>query len=398
LPSKRRSVLKTIFEPGRDIPVIAEADVLVVGGGTAGLPAALAAARAGADVLVLERYGYVGGASTGGLVITLPLDRQGVITRELEERLLDVGGAALMDDGWLAWCPEMLKWMGLRMLEEAGVRMLFHSWCVECIVADGIIDSIIIESKAGRHAVKAKVVVDCTGDGDIAEFSGAPFAQGDEDGKMIGVTMMFMMSGLDEEKFKSGKPLSDPPRRMGSRMTGIYPGYLNVWGGRFDDIDGLNPWDLTKAENELRKQVFEWAEWAKRNMPGCEESYISMTSPQLGVRETRRIVGEYWLSKSDWDASTIFPDHIGFAYVDQSIPYGAILPQEVDNLLVGGRCISADRDILDPIRLIPPCMVTGYAAGMAAALSVQDSVPPRKLDVARLQASLKESGVSFPPV
>ncbi len=387
--------LKTIFQPGREIPVIAEADVLVVGGGTAGLPAALAAARAGADVLVLERYGYVGGASTGGLVITLPEDRQGVITHELEERLLKIGGAALMDGDWLAWCPETLKWMGLRLLEDCDARMLFHSWCVECMVEDGKIDSVIIESKAGRQAIKAKVVVDCTGDADIAAFAGAPFAQGDENGEMIGVTMMFMMSDVDEEKYKSGKPSVKPPRNMGRRLTSIYPGHLNVWGGNMAGIDGINPWDLTKAENELRDQVFEWAAWAKQHMPGCENAYISMTSPQLGIRETRRIVGDYWLSKSDWDAKTVFPDHIGFAYVDKSVPYGAILPQKIDNLLVAGRCISHDRDILDPIRLIPPCMVTGYAAGMAAALSVQDDVAPRKLDIAKLQASLKGSGVPF---
>lgn len=388
--------MKTVFEPKREIPVIAEADVLVVGGGTAGLPAALAAARSGGDVLVLERYGYVGGASTGGLVITLPADRQGVVIRELEERLLEVGGAAILEDDWLAWCPEMTKWMGLKMLEEAKARMLFHSWCVGCVMEDSKIDSVIIESKAGRQAIKAKAVVDCTGDADVAAFAGAPYLKGDDDGKMEQVTMMFMMSDLDEEKYKSGKPLSKPPRNMGRRITSIYPGHLNVWGGRIGDIDGTDPWDITKAENELRKQVFEWWLWARQNMPGCEESYISMTSPQLGIRETRRIVGGYKLSKADWDAKTMFSDHIGFAYVDKSIPYRAIVPQEIDNLLVGGRCVSFERDILGPMRLIPPCMVTGYAAGMAAALSVQDDTPPRKLDIAKLQSALEESGVPFP--
>lgn len=388
--------MRTISEPGRDIPIIAETDVLVVGGGTAGLPAALAAARSDVDVLVLERYGYVGGASSGGLVITLPADRQGVITHELEERLLEVGGAALMDDDWLAWCPETLKWMGLKMLEEASARMLFHSWCVGCVVQNGRIDSVIIESKAGRQAIKAKIVVDCTGDADVAAFSGAPYTKGDDDGKMIGVTMMFMMSSLNEEKFKSGKPLTDPPRRMGRRITSIYPGHLNVWGGKIDAIDGTDPRDLTRAENELRKQVFEWAFWAKKDMPGCEDAYISMTSPQLGVRETRLIMGEYRLSKADWDARTMFPDHIGFAYESKSIPYRSILPKKVENLLVGGRCVSFERDILDPMRLIPPCMVTGYAAGMAAALSVQNSTTPRELDIAKLQSALRKNGVTFP--
>jgi len=388
--------LRTILEPEREIPVVDEADVLVVGGGTAGLPAALAAARSGADVLVLERYGYVGGASSGGLVITLPADRQGVITSEMEERLMKVGAAAIMDKDWLAWCPETFKWMGLKMLEECKARMLFHSWCVGCVVEDNRIDSVIIESKAGRQAIKAKVVVDCTGDADIAAFAGAPYTKGDDSGEMQSVTMMFMMSNLDEEKYKSGKPLSKPLQNMGRRITSIYPGHLNVWGGRIEGIDGTDPRDLTKAENELRKQVFEWAFWTKRNMPGCEDAYISMTSPQLGVRETRLIMGEYRLCKSDWDAKTMFPDHIGFAYVDNSIPYRAILPQKVDNLLVGGRCVSFERDILNPMRLIPPCMVTGYAAGMAAALSVQDDTAPRNLDVSKLQSALKSSGVLFP--
>jgi len=303
-----------------------------------------------------------------------------------------------MDNGWLAWCPEKLKWIGLRLLEEAHVRMLFHTWCVGCAMEDGAIAGIIVESKAGRQAIRAKVVVDCTGDADIAAFAGAPYVKGDEEGKMKEATMMFVMSNVDERKFTSGKPSRKPPRHLHGVLTGIYPGHLNVWGGRMGDIDGTNPWDLTKAENELRKQIFDWEAWAKRSRPGCEEAYISMTAPQLGVRETRRIVGETCVSKADWEARTMFGDHIGFAYQDKSLPYRAILPRQVDNLLVAGRCISHDRDILDPIRLIPPCMVTGYAAGTAAALAVRDDVPPRTLDLAKLQTALKKSGVPFPSV
>ena len=385
----------TVHEPAREIPVIAETEVLVIGGGCAGLGAGVAAGREGADTLVLERYGYVGGASAGGLVITLPEDRQGVLTRELEDRLLKIGGAAIMDNNWLAWCPEKLKWVGSLMLEEAEARMLLHSWCVGCLKEGDAVTGVVVESKAGRQAIKAKVIVDCTGDADVAAFAGVPSVKGDENGEMQHVTMMFMMAGADKTEFKSREYTEEPTEHMHGVSTDIYPGQLNIWGGRIGDIDGTNPWDLTTAENELRKRIFAWEAWARRCRAGCKEAYITMTSPQVGVRETRRILGEYSVAKADWDAKTVFDDHIGFAYEEKSFPYRSLVPREVDNLLVAGRCISHERDILDPVRLVPPCMVTGYAAGMAAALSVREAVTPRRLDVGKLQARLKANGVPF---
>lgn len=183
---------------------------------------------------------------------------------------------------------------------------------------------------------------------------------------------------------------------MSRVLTQIHPGELNIWGGKEEGVDGLNPWDLTRAENELRKQVVEWVEWAKRNLPGCERAHLALTSPQLGVRETRRIAGEYTLTQEDWQKKTVFPDHIGFAYVDKPIPYRALVPKEIDNLLVAGRCVSFERAIQDEMRLIPPCMVTGYAAGLAAAQAVSEGTTPRKLNLSRLQESLKRHGVAFP--
>ncbi|OGG53583.1 MAG: hypothetical protein A3F84_02690 [Candidatus Handelsmanbacteria bacterium RIFCSPLOWO2_12_FULL_64_10] len=389
---------KTIREPAREVPVMAEADVLVVGGGTAGLPAAVAAARAGADVLLVERYGYVGGASSGGLVITLPEDRQGAYTRELEERLVACGGGRRMPEhrDWLVWCPEMLKWMGLRMLEEAGVRMLFHAMAVGAVVEDGAVQGIVVEGKGGRGAVLGKVVVDCTGDADIAALAGARFAKGDGDGRMLDVTMMFLMLGVDEARYLSEKPKTDLPRRMGGVFTRLRPGELNVWGGAMPGIDGTDPWDLTRCENELRKQVVEWVEWARASRPGCESAHLALTSPQLGVRETRRIVGDHVMTKEEWKAGVEFPDHIGYAYEGKSVPYRSLIPQGVENLLVAGRCISTDHETQGPMRIIPPCMVTGHAAGEAAAQAVNDGATPRGLDVGRLQARLRGLGVPFP--
>jgi hypothetical protein len=297
---------------------------------------------------------------------------------------------------WLVWCPEMLKWMGLKMLEETGVRMLCHTMAVGALVEDGVAQGIVVESKAGRGAVRAKVVVDCTGDADIAAFADAPFVKGDENGRMLDVTMMFMMLGVDVDRFESEKPKMDPPRRMGVCATRLRPGELNVWGGKMSEIDGTDPWDLTRCENELRKQVVEWVEWAKANRPGCESAHLALTSPQLGLRETRRIVGDYVMTKEDWEAETEFSDHIGYAYEGKSVPYRSLVPQGVENLLVAGRCISTDHKTQGPMRIIPPCMVTGHAAGEAAAQAVSEGTTPRALDVGRLQGRLKGLGVAFP--
>jgi len=349
-------------------------------------------------VLMVERYGHLGGASSGGMVITIPEDRQGIYVRELETRLIECGGARRMPErkDWLVWCPEMLKWMCVKMMEEAGVRMLCHTMAVGAVVEDGAIQGIVVESKAGRGAVLGRVVVDCTGDGDIAAYAGAPFEKGDKNGDMLAVTMMFMMLGVDEDRFLSEKPKTDAPRRMGACATRLHPGELNVWGGRIPGVDGTDPWSLTGCENELRKQVVEWVAWAKANRPGCESAFLSATSPQVGVRETRRIVGDYMLTKADWEAEQPFADHIGYAYRNKSVPYRTLVPQGVENLLVAGRCISTDHATQDPMRIIPPCMVTGHAAGEAAAQAVNDGTTPRALDVEKLQASLKGLGVAFP--
>jgi len=389
---------KVIAEPAREIPVIAETDVLVVGGGTAGVPAAVSAARAGADVLVVERYGYLGGASSGGLVITIPEDRQGVYTGEIEERLLAVDGARVMPErnDWLVWCPELLKWACVEMMEEAGVRMLCHTMAVGALVEDGAINGIVVESKDGRGAVRAKVVVDCSGDGDTAASAGAPFEKGDENGEMLAVTMMFMMHGVDEEKWANEKPSEDPPRRMGVCVTHMHPGELNVWGGREKGVDGTDPWSLTQCENTLRKQVVEWVQWCRGNRPGCASAFLSHSSPQVGVRETRRIVGDYMLTEADWEAEAPFDDHIGYAYLNKSVPYRTLVPQGVENLLVAGRCISTDHATQDPMRIIPPCMVTGHAAGEAAAMAVNADATPRNIEVAKLQERLESQGVPFP--
>jgi len=142
--------------------------------------------------------------------------------------------------------------------------------------------------------------------------------------------------------------------------------------------------------------VVAWVEWAKRNMPGCEGAHLALSSPQVGLRETRRIVGEYVLTIEDWEAEVPFDDHIGYAYEGKSVPYRALVPRQIDNLLVAGRCVSTDHKVQGPMRIIPPCMVTGHAAGEAAAQAAGDGVVPRELDVKKLQERLRKLGMTFP--
>jgi len=387
-----------IVEPERRIPVVAEADVLVIGGGSAGLPAALAAARAGADVFLVERFGYIGGQASGGLTITIPSDRQGVVTREMEQRLKEVGGIGIRKKGHmenqLVWCPELFKWMSVVMLEEANVRMLLYTSFVAPVLEGDAITGAIVENKGGRMAIKAKVVIDCTGDADVAAFAGAPCTKGDKDGKMLAPTMMCMLANIDETVVTGGTigKLKVGKYNINTAMTEMYPGYANLWAGRIDDIDCTDPWQLTYAENESRKIAAQALFEARRTIPGCEKAFLSMTATQMGVRETRKITGEYWVTNEDWKSGRMFDDHIGYAFMEISLPYRCLVPQKIDNLLVGGRCISCEPN---SARIVSPAMVTGWAAGAAAAVAAKRGVSPRSIDVGELQTELKRGGVPF---
>jgi len=426
--------MKTITEPSRNLPVISDVDVVVAGGGPGGIPAAIASARHGAKTLLIERYGFLGGMATAGLVPAMLGHRAvgvakpilGGIPKEIIEKMAEIGGAPTWEDalqmGSIPFDPEAFKYVADRLIEEAGVELLLHTLVVDTIVEGDNIKALIIENKSGRQAVTAKVFIDATGDADVAYRSGAPTQKGrDFDGAMQSMSTIFRLGGVQKisieerrlgiEKMKeaavTGKIRIYDPRNL--YIETLKPGKLcpNItrFGGDATDVH-----DLTKAEMKLRKDIWEILRFCRENLPGFQSCYIEMTAPQIGVRESRRIIGEYTLTADDILSSRKFPDTIalgswwidihcplgrtypvhlcwsrckadppcalmvakkGAALLKQiylpkgswyEIPYRSIIPKKINNLLASGRCLSATHEALAGTRVIGTCMAIGQAA------------------------------------
>jgi hypothetical protein len=409
--------MRFIIEKERRTPVTGEAGVVVAGGGPAGVAAAIASSRLGVETMLIERYGCLGGLATGGLVITLvETERYGMgVVKEAIERLDELGGsklrkAASEPNTWTDGAsfsgeecvnvdPELLKHVLNEMVLEAGVDLLMHSLVVGVDADSGVIKHVILEDKSGRHAVAGEMFVDATGDADLAAAAGAHY---DHDNHPWGINIDFRFGGVDigkETRFKEEHPeehkglLEGLSRHVGGRMY-WGPSVRNgvVWGGgpHKREANGLDPRDLTMVEVEGRRAVVTGLEYVKARMPGMEEAFLIDTSSQVGVRETRRIIGDYTLTKEDQVGGRRFEDAISSSLFD--IPIRCLIPRGVDNLLVGGRCISTTHEAQGPIRNIPPCMVTGQAAGVAAALATKIGIQPRKLDHELVIDELIEQG------
>jgi ribulose 1,5-bisphosphate synthetase/thiazole synthase len=411
-----------IVEPERKTMVAAETDVLVCGGGFAGVAAAVCAARQGVRVLLLERYGFLGGLVTGGLVITTPPLDNG-INREIADRLrrqhvyapLQKPGAEMIALKMHAIDPEVVKYELVEMLREAQVELLLHTLIVGTIVEAGAVKGVLIENKAGRQAILAKSVVDCTGDADVAAFVGAPFRVVKKP-----ITMMFNMAGVNvdkvldrvgnwsnlkklvteavargELKFELGTTLEWGTPGVHAECL-VHPGEINVWSGNLRGTDALDPKQLTNAELITRDHVMRLVAYLQKHVAGFEGSWIELTSPILGVRATRQILGGMSPNMQEV-RNTKFADTVAKPYAEDAIrlPYASLLPQGVDNLIVAGRCISAEEEAMGQLRLIPVCSATGEAAGTAAALALQEKVAPARLDVALLQKQLAKQGVDL---
>ena len=413
--------LRVIEEPARSTPVKAETQVLVVGGGTAGVSAAVAAARAGADVLLVERLGYLGGLATGGMIILLlTLDdgrgRQvvGGLCQEVSDRLARRGAAVFpdrhewgrpdealvaRDRTWglvwghgphrvrysVAYDPEELKFALNEMVEDAGVQLLLHAYACEALVDRGRVTGVTFQAKSGRFAVLADVVIDASGDGDVFVSAGAAHAT-----EKVLPWLWFTLSGVE-----------DPARAAGAGcfQTVGKDKVLLPWGATervARKIDATDPDDLTYAELACRKQVMAEVDRLRAEVPGFAHASVGHIADQLGITESRRLVGAHVLSREEMDqpcADVIAVTGHWTKYESlYHIPYRSLLAREFANLLVAGRCISVDHRVHHATKEIPACMATGQAAGVAAALAVGNGVEPKGMDVEELQRRLEGQG------
>jgi FAD-dependent oxidoreductase family protein len=432
--------MRSVDEPGRTTPVVAETDVLVVGGGPAGQSAAIAAARAGAEVTLLERYGYLGGLASGGMVLVLDdmcAEREvsvGGQALEIIDRMRGVGACvappmedcfrndADVRDRWVRWGfealyakkpkpivyaasfdPEGWKQVSQEMALEAGVRLRFHSWFSRPIVEDGAVRGVVAETKSGRQAVRARVVIDATGDGDVFAGAGAPSVHGS-----YILTLVHRLADVDTDaalRFERSDPAA--AQQLDREVKQLLGGAWDMWWmltprpgvvwcncPHIPGYDGLDPEHLTHIEVEARRRFVKVLDFVRAHCPGFERAYILDAAPQVGVRQTRLLEGEYVVTKDDLMERRTFPDVVARGR-DYFTPYRSLLPRGVEGLLVAGRCYAATPEAQRISREIPPLMVMGEAAGTAAALSLEAGVPPRRVDVAALQKRLVKQGVNL---
>ena len=403
--------MKTIFEEGKEVPIIHSSDVIVLGSGPAGISAAVSAARMGADVTLIERYGYLGGQATGGLVIVLCglTDGKNQIIRGFCQEIVDefqsMGAVSYLPEG-VVFEPEAMKYLFEQLAIKNNIKIYFHTVATAMIRNHKQVEYVITESKSGRNAIKGRIFIDTTGDGDSAEWCNIPHEKLGRD-KLLPVTLTFRLGNVNVEKAKEF--FKQNPKRIKDLIqvndsdidVNLQDGWLatlnksEVWFDAFfiKNIDTTNVEDLTYAEIKGREMVRKIVD-AVKSLPGFEDSYLEDTAPQIGCRESRRIIGEYVLRKEDfWDKS--FEDSIARArnmfskeYESISIPYRCLIPKGVDNILFAGRCISVSHEVLDLVREIPCCMATGQAAGTAAALAIKHGVNPGDVNIKELQENL----------
>jgi hypothetical protein len=459
---KERCRMKYV-EPAREIPVVASGvDVLVVGAGPAGIAASIAAARTAKEVLLVEGFGVLGGTSTASLVTTLPYRfllledgknkiYEGVF-KEFVDNLVKSEGISMSPAETRVWNmyhpdihgtmmpadPEIMKYIYSKLVRESGVKVMLHTHTVNVIKEGDALKGIIVENISGRQAIMAERIVDATGNGDVAARAGAPFHLGDgnDPAKTLPWSLIFYIGNVDVDRLSEYMAIYDPDLRKiidrgieegelslesnadssgflgkASRIrVRVYhskcrPREVIVHGAHAVHLNATSAEDVTKGELSCRDQMINLYKYLKKTVPGFEKSYITASGFKVGIRESRRIDGEYLLKKEEAEKGKDFDDAVvrttlslyetrGVVY---SIPYGCLIPKKIENLIVAGRCISVEPELMDSIREIPVCMATGQAAGVAAALSAAARVSFRGLDLKSLQERLIGQGVNLGP-
>jgi FAD dependent oxidoreductase len=471
-PLLRPERRQTVVLPPREAAVAGETEVLVVGGGPAGLGAAVGAASAGANVVLVERYGFLGGSATAALVMPLmsfhnqargasqdyvdagsrllPRDHapgEPVIAGVLElflRQLYEAGGAIPPSQATgytVPFDPEQYKLVALDLLDHAGVRFLLHAFA-SGVVGDSEPAGVVFETKSGPLVIRAQMIVDCTGDGDVAAAAGARFDVGrDADQLVQPMTLMFLMAGFDRRPFAA----------YVRQHPGQWRGVLGLWelireaeeagelelpredllffatsheqevsvnSTRVGGVLGTDAWQLSEAEWIAHRQMRQIGRFLRNRVPGFADSYIAQSATTIGVRETRRFAGEYRLTAEDVLGCRQFADAIargsypidihdpkgkgtvlkrlpaGGAY---DIPLRCLIPQDVERVVLAGRCISGTHEAHSSYRVTPIAMATGHAAGVCAAIAAATNQPARDVDHRAVQAELLRQGANLRP-
>lgn len=453
--------------------------VVIAGGGPAGVCAAIAAARNGARTLLIERYGFLGGTATNASVGPLApfhfRDEQVIkgIAQEIIAHLISIGGStghlkiekSFGSGSYMCWFDrEIYKYALLELVQKSGVKILFHSIVSDAIIEGNNLKGVVVQNKSGRQIILADVIIDATGDGDVIAASGAEFQYGrGADHRTQPMTLLFDMAGVDTsalltyikdnlEEFEwwsmviPSRPLPSEFRHdyfvaqgflslvkdgiqkgelyIGRNsillLTGLWPGLVIFNSTRVIQRSGVDPEDLTEAEIEGRKQMMSLVAFVKKYIPGFKNARLNSSGVQIGVRESRRLLGEYILTGEDVQQGRKFGDVIARGYfpidihhpggaegyqkggstweelVDSyDIPYRCLLPKKKENLLAAGRCISVTHEALGSTRSTGSCMALGQAAGTAAAIAVRQGILPRNVNITELQTILEAQGASL---
>ncbi|MBI5396556.1 MAG: FAD-dependent oxidoreductase [Verrucomicrobia bacterium] len=389
-----------VIQPERPLAVFQETDVLVVGGGAAGWAAAVSAARAGAKTMIVERYGCFGGLWTGGIVLVV-ISTHATENGQMTQVVRGVGGElldrhakfdhAIVNRGETKFNPttdpEATMFLMDEMIRESGAKTLFHCWATDVIMDGGAVRGVVFESKAGRQAILAKVVVDTTGDGDIFAAAGAEHEQ-----RLHAIGLVHRLGNVDRADHAKLKAAGY--KSLGAIEPQPSVRWVNLRGPSSNGLD-INV--LTRLQFEHRRAIWERVQKMSKT-PGGEPLFLLQTAPQIGVRTTRLLAGTHQLTYKESREPRKFPDVVAVGgaqngkHAGWPIPYGVLLPKKLDGLLTAGRSFCMDDKLVEDGRLIGSCLTTGHAAGAAAAVAVKDGCRLRDVSIPKLQKLLREQG------